>query len=294
MSGCWGEDVGGLGIYRGILSGVRGGKVEVLHHDLLRRGRATFETVDFSLEQYRECSLVRSWISTHHVACPPSESRGHRARTAQRLDQVAPSTRASTLRLSLLIPRRTRRLLILPQARQKFPKPLLPRPARPTPRALPAQIHQFGNSFPARTAGRGVFATGEKLFGFFAGLGDGLVFFLVVVFVEVVNGRLGGFDRFGFFGGGDFGAAGEVLVAAFAPLSVGGERGELEGRGGGTGGGGNLMGSGSSSSAPYPLYDDFDWLGRYGSPDPVMVPPGAMCCQTSILISTVRSSSLRA
>lgn len=122
--------------------------------------------------------------------------------------------------LSTLIPLRSRRLLILPQPRQNLPKPLLPRPTRPTLHALPAQIHQLGNPLPAGAAGGGVFAGGEEVCGFFAGSRDGLVFFGVVVLVEVVDVGLGRFDRFGFFGGGDFGAAGEVGVAAGAPLSV--------------------------------------------------------------------------
>lgn len=125
---------------------------------------------------------------------------------------------------SLLIPHRPRRLLILPQTRQQLPKPFLARPARPAPRPLPAQIHQFRNALPARAACGGVFTTGEKFLGFFARLGDGLVFFLVVVFVKVVDGGLRRFDRFGFLGGGDFGAVGQVMVTAFAPLSVGEER----------------------------------------------------------------------
>lgn len=160
-----------------------------------------------------------------YTSCNMTATRiqGHGAHTAQRLDQIALFNTAFLTRLSRLIPRRTRRLLILPQTRQQLPEALLARPICPTPRALAAQIDQFRDALPARTAGRGVFTPGEEVFSFFAGLGDGLVFFLVVVFVEVVDGCLCGFDRFGFLGGGDFGAAGEVFVAAFAPESVQGQ-----------------------------------------------------------------------
>ena len=98
----------------------------------------------------------------------------------------------------LLVPRRSRCLFILLQTRHQLPKPLLARPPRTTSRPLPTQIHQFCNPLPARAASGGILSTGQELLGFFAGLGDRLVSFRVVAFVEVVDGGLRGFDRFGF------------------------------------------------------------------------------------------------
>ena len=121
-----------------------------------------------------------------------------------------------------LIPLRPRRRLILPQFHQQLPKPLLPRPTRPTLRPLATQIHQLRNTLPTRTSTTRILSIRKEFLGFFACLSDRLVFFRVVVFIEVVDGRLGGLYGFGFLAGGGFGALGEGGVAAFAPLSASG------------------------------------------------------------------------
>lgn len=102
-----------------------------------------------------------------------------------------------------LVPPSPRRLLILPQPHQHLPKALLPRPTRSTLRTLPAKIHQLRNTLPACPARTRILPLIQILLGFFAGFGDRLVLFGVVVVVEVVDVLLGLCDGVGLFGGGD-------------------------------------------------------------------------------------------
>lgn len=116
---------------------------------------------------------------------------------------------------------RSRCLFILLQTDQQFPELLFARSARAPSRSLPAQIHQLGDALPACAAGRSILPAREELLCVLPGLRNGLVLSRVVIFVEVVDGGLGGFYGFSFFLGGDFFAVLEGEVAAFAPLSAG-------------------------------------------------------------------------
>lgn len=124
-----------------------------------------------------------------------------------------------------LIPRSTRRFLILPQIHQQLPELLLPPACRTSLRPLPAQIHQLGHPLPASPTRARILTAIEEFLGFFAGAFDGFFLLGVVVFVEVVDVPLGFLDTFGFLRGGDFFAAGDVGVAFFAPEAGWGEGG---------------------------------------------------------------------
>ena len=88
-------------------------------------------------------------------------------------------------------------------------------------RPLPTQIDQLRDPLPARPSTRRVLALLQELLGLLAGARDLLLFFGVVVFVEIVYvlaGALAGL--FGFFGV-FFVLVAETLVAGFAPEAVG-------------------------------------------------------------------------
>ena len=121
----------------------------------------------------------------------------------------------------LLIPSRTRRLLVFPQTSQQLPKLLLSRPIRPAFGTLSTEIHQLSNPFPACAPSRSILPICQELSGVFTSLGNSLVFLRVVVFVEVVNSGLSSFYSFLLFPSGDFGAVLEIKVAPFTPLSKG-------------------------------------------------------------------------
>ena len=123
---------------------------------------------------------------------------------------------------SLLNPRSARRPLILPQARQQLPEALLLRARRAAAGPLAAQVHQLRDALPARAAAARVLARGQELVGLAPRLRDRLVLLVVVVLVEVVDGLLGGLDRFFFLLGGCVGAMLEREVPALAPLPVAG------------------------------------------------------------------------
>lgn len=118
-----------------------------------------------------------------------------------------------------LNPRRAGRLLVLPQIDQQLPELRLPRSRRTTARSLSCEIHELRDTIPARAPGRGVLPVLEELLGLAPGLRHRLLFLVVVVVVEVVDGAVRGFDGLGFLVGADLVAVLEGEIAALAPLA---------------------------------------------------------------------------
>lgn len=131
------------------------------------------------------------------------------------------NTRNMNHLLLCLITTRPRCLLISLQPHQQFPELLLARTRRTSPRALAAQIDQLGNTLPTRAACARVFTAGEEFFFILARLGKRLVFFPIVILVELVRPFLCRGDCVCLFLRGDFGAAFQIEITAFPPLSVG-------------------------------------------------------------------------
>ena len=96
-------------------------------------------------------------------------------------------------------------LLILLQSYQKLPEPLLPRSTRSALRTLPTQIHQLSDSFPACPTRRRILSICQEFLCLFPRLRNRLVFFRIVVLIEVINGCLCAFNRLGLFLLGSFG-----------------------------------------------------------------------------------------
>ena len=124
----------------------------------------------------------------------------------------------------------TRSFLVLFQFNQQLSEPLLPGPSSTAFTALAAEVDQLGNSLPASSTSACVLPVGHEFFCFLARLSDLLVLLGVVVFVEVIDGCLGSFDRLFLFLSRGFGAMLKGEVAAFAPFSAEERLAEVEGK----------------------------------------------------------------
>ena len=128
------------------------------------------------------------------------------------------SAHASAALASPSNPGRARRVLVLPQARQQLAEALLLGAGGAAARALAAQVDELGDALPAGAAAARVLARGQEGVGLAPRLRDRLVLLVVVVLVEVVDGRLRRLDRLGLLGGRGVGAVLQREVPALAPL----------------------------------------------------------------------------
>ena len=125
----------------------------------------------------------------------------------------------ATRGISLLVTTGARGLLVLAQVEQQLSELALCRTLSTAANAFAAEINKLGNSVPAGTSGGGVLSRLEELLGLLAGLGNGLVLLVVVVFVKVVDGLVSSLDSLFLLGLGYLVSVLDGHVSALAPFA---------------------------------------------------------------------------
>ena len=113
----------------------------------------------------------------------------------------------------------TRSLVVLAQAEQSLSELGLSGTLRTTADSLAAEIDQLGYPLPAGAAGGCVLSVLDKLLGLLSRLSDGLVLFVVVVFIKVIDGLLSSLDSLGLAVGGHLVAMRDGQVTTLAPFA---------------------------------------------------------------------------
>ena len=111
----------------------------------------------------------------------------------------------------------TRRLLVVLQANQHLPHPLLAATLTTTNLSFPTQINQLSDPLPTCTASSGIFSLGQEFLCLLCSLSLLSIDFAIVGFVETIDIFLGCGNGFLLFGGGSFVSASNISIPLFAP-----------------------------------------------------------------------------